>query len=495
MSPSNVSLSSESPLLGPPQHGNAHATRPPLDERSLQQFAAWALAGLGEAEIQLGEPTYLERLLEAGRIAALLDDVDLMVRTAMSCFRGWTLTMGQPVENFISLLEKAVERTRGERTPRHAMLLARLGTELYWKDIEEGYQRGKEAVELARDIGDPTFFARVVATAIYGLITVDSWTEADHLLDEALEALGPRGDPTTRFMLLSNKALVCSQLLDDIAPLHDLARETESLSRRLRAPNFLWQQGIIRTAIELIDGDMEAAEEEAKRTFDMGIANSIPEASPIYVGQLTFIRFVQGRYHEVAEAIAQAASQVATIDAYALGAVQISLSAGMTEQAMQLMAPYLERPFDSYRRDHIWPLTMYLLTESLLLLEAVEPRVKKRFPEVVEVLRPHGELLAFTGSVAQESLNASVGKLLHSLGRFEESERYLLKALARHEGLRAPYITARTRIAMARLYKDWGRPGDKERSLALASQVLGVGLEKGYGGLVEEARSLLALLG
>jgi len=119
-----------------------------------------------------------------------------------------------------------------------------------------------------------------------------------------------------------------------------------------------------------------------------------------------------------------------------------------------------------------------LLTESLLLLEGVEPRVKKRFPELVEVLRPHGELLAFTGSVAQESLNASVGKLLHSLGRFEESERYLLKALARHEGLRAPYITARTRIAMARLYKDWGRPGDKERSLALASQVLGVGLRR-----------------
>ena len=84
-----------------------------------------------------------------------------------------------------------------------------------------------------------------------------------------------------------------------------------------------------------------------------------------------------------------------------------------------------------------------------------------------------------------------LGRLAHGLDRFDEADQWFGEALARHEGLRAPYFVAFTQTAWAALLSDRNQPGDGQRARTLIDAALPVATERGYGYVERDARELL----
>lgn len=472
------------------------AARPPLgstalSDRTVEQMTAWALAGLGEALSQLGEPGYLEKTLQAGRIAASIDDVDSMARAALSGFRGSSSMIGEPVAALIELLRDVVARTEGERTPRRAMLLARLGTELYWSDLEESYHHGLQAVTLARELADPDLFANVVATSCYALLKLDAFATSAHVVDEAIAAARGTGNTTAALLLLHYRMMWIELMMGERDAFEADLQESERLLQQTRASYLVWMQQLAYTIRALLDGDLRLAEERAAHTRRHAVPGQ-PEAGPFHAVTITNIRHMQGRPSELVEIGVNIGQSDNRIDAYRLAAGFEYLTWGRRAEGTALLSADIEREIGDYRRDIIWTTTAYFFSMDLLELSDEHPALKDRLPALIEAMEPYGHMLALTSVSIGECLDHVIGQLLCGIGRFDEAERHLLRALDTHRKLRAPYLVASTNLELASLLARWGRPGDRQRSAQIAAGVVEVATEKGFDGLRRRAQAMLA---
>jgi len=309
-----------------------------LNAKTRMRMKAWALAGFGEALMQLREPGYLDKVLEAGAIAESIDDVDLMARAALSCNRGASSYLGEPMPELIRLLRAIVNRTAEEKTPRRAQLLARLGTELYWSDQEESYQLAMEAVELSRQFADPALFAEVVSIAYYALLHFDHLEESSAILNEAVAAArGVHKEPTLH-LLLYDRMTWHRLMMGDRGGFEADLEETEEIMRSSKGnPHARWYQNLSRTLRALLDGDLPAAEQWAQETHESAIPGD-SYAVPLFVGQMNGIRWIQGRADEVVELLIEVAQLGTLIDAFRLASGVLCIRSNKKEEGKALVA-------------------------------------------------------------------------------------------------------------------------------------------------------------
>jgi tetratricopeptide (TPR) repeat protein len=108
-----------------------------------------------------------------------------------------------------------------------------------------------------------------------------------------------------------------------------------------------------------------------------------------------------------------------------------------------------------------------------------------------ERLLPWQDQFATAHTTLNGGISHYLGLLAQTLGRHDEADDWFAKALELHEAMHAPYFIAVTQAAWAGLLAERDQPGDRQRARALVADALTVAVDRGYGYVERDCRSVL----
>jgi class 3 adenylate cyclase/tetratricopeptide (TPR) repeat protein len=457
----------------------------PLGDRSQR---CELLIGLGEAQLQAGDPEYRRTLLDAAGHAQQLGDTDQICRAVLANSRGWTSQVGGVDAERVQALE-AAEQALPDNDPRRAQVLALLAAELHYAgEPARCRMLVAEAIEIARTAGDPLALAHTLVNACWAIWVPDMLQERKRLTDELAELAQRLNDPWLSFSAAVWRVIVGQEVGDGSQVEPGLA-EMRTLAASAPQPSFLWILLLYECVSTLIQGNLQAAEQWAIQAFEVGTASGEPDAALFFGGQLLNIRYQQGRSGELVEQLVQSLSKPGALSAWRASAAVSLIESGRETEARELA---VAEEFQSVPWDAVWSATVcgWVDVYSRLGLE-------DRAGELYELLVPFSRQIATAGSVVYGSIDGALGTLATILKRYEQAEVHFGAAAEIEGSLGAPLFVARTQTGWARALVARGRSEDLERSRRMLDEAEETAERLGAQGIkrdVAECRDMLAAL-
>ncbi|MFG1686928.1 BTAD domain-containing putative transcriptional regulator [Nonomuraea sp. NPDC049269] len=381
----------------------------------LRQIRALALCG---------DMTAARLLRRQAMDAALpLGDLEITARVAASLavpHKGMARDFTRTAWEIVDVTEKALmELPEGEQTLR-ASLLTTLALELEGSSSpERGRQASLEALELARQSGDPTLLAAALSGRLrqsYDIPAVDTRESIGRELLEVAQRSGQMATQALAHLVL----LECAAARGEFAVADEHAAAADRLARQydLSAPAAVcaWYAG----QRLMIAGDYSGAEraygDAARMTQRAGMLEGRQDLPLI----TTFcLHLVDGRAAETVGLLSEAHRRGAkwTLDAYALALA----SAGHVSDAKAVAAV---RP--PVRPDFLYELAMTWRALAGMLLDD-----RERMIDCYDKLKPFADRIAGagTGVVALWPVALTLGDLAVRLGQPDASRAHYEKAL------------------------------------------------------------------
>jgi tetratricopeptide (TPR) repeat protein len=238
-----------------------------------------------------------------------------------------------------------------------------------------------------------------------------------------------------------------------------------SVANELDDPRERSQATTVRSTIAFMEGRYEDSEQLTNEALALGRESGDYNADLVFYAQGLLRAVDLGRATDVLPLLVDAVDfqGIASITA---GTALCAALAGETEMAREYLDRLMATGFASYPRgaDRLAP-TAFLAHTCTLLgavehAEALSASLNAQGAVAVRV----GPLLGWWGPVAHH-----VGGLYRLLGRLEEAEEQLRKALALEEQIEARPFRARTRAELARvLLTNGSSGGDELRAGAMA---------------------------
>ncbi|HYH51794.1 MAG TPA: hypothetical protein VEG38_19800, partial [Acidimicrobiia bacterium] len=437
------------------------------DAGDLRQ--AELLIAVGEAQRRAGDPAHRETLLDAGRLARHLGDVESCARAALANHSGLFSRYFDVDAERVAALEDALEAVGPSETPVRARLLAALAGELYFVHDERRRALGGEALAVARRLGDPATLAEVLASVWYATSDPTTREERTALVTELSDLARELRDHLLGFhagLALFLTAMQEGDLERADAELENCAR----LADELRQPVLRWRLLYSRATREMAAGRFEAAEclvEEARR---VGEAIGQPDTAYCYDVGIASIRLLEHRLEE-ALAICERRRSVLPF----LGAAAWCHAAiGDAEEAGAIVRSLRSDHFAQVPRDHGWLVTLTFLARASACLgdtEATSGLYELLLPCRDEVVAFH---MGWAGPVASD-----LGLLAASLRRYDEADARFSDAAETLERMASPARLAQVRLEWARTLLTRRQRGDVERAQELVRGALAVTRELG----------------
>ncbi|MCA1845486.1 MAG: AAA family ATPase, partial [Actinobacteria bacterium] len=157
------------------------------------------LVALGDAQRCAGDPAYRETLLEACRLAEAAGDAECGARAALANHRGLFSRMGAVDSERVAALEAALQGLPPGDSPLRARLLALLATELHFAGGARRVELGREAVEMARRLGDDATLSETLAGLWLALWDPAAIEERSRLATELADVTSRLGDRALEF--------------------------------------------------------------------------------------------------------------------------------------------------------------------------------------------------------------------------------------------------------------------------------------------------------
>ncbi|WP_312888266.1 BTAD domain-containing putative transcriptional regulator [Nonomuraea rhodomycinica] len=380
-----------------------------------------------------GDMTAARLLRREAMDAALpLGDLEITARVAASLavpHKGMARDFTRTAWEIVDVTEKALmELPEGEQTLR-ASLLTTLALELEGSSSpERGRQASLEALELARQSGDPVLLAAALSGRLrqsYDIPAVDTRESIGRELLEVAQRSGQMATQALAHLVL----LECAAARGQFAAADQHAAAAERLARQydLSAPAAVcaWYSG----QRLMIAGDYAGAErtyrEAARMTARAGMLEGRQDLPLI----TTFcLHLVDGRAAETVELLAEAHQRGAkwTLDAYALALA----SAGHLADAKAVAAV---RP--PVRPDFLYELAMTWRALAGMLLDD-----RERMVDCYDKLVPFADRVAGagTGVVALWPVALTLGDLALRLGQPDAARDHYTKALEVAERVGVP---------------------------------------------------------
>jgi tetratricopeptide (TPR) repeat protein len=462
-----------------------------LDRRANDEALRCELmVGLGDGQRQTGIAQYRDTLVDAGQLAQSFGSTDLLARAALATSRLLGTAFGSYAADVVALFEAALAATEGEVSSRRARLLAAIATECWsTQRRDEGFDLANEAIELARVLGDDATLCWVASRTDLARRNPANLTERIRFNREVLDTAQRLGDP----VLLWYTAYSCSHSLleagqrEEADEMLDLARE---LAERVAEPFIRWTNASMDTGRAMLAGALEDAEAHAQRAFELGTAGGQPESDvvAIYGAHIMGIRSMQGRDAETIEAVAAAQANLPALPAYRATLAAGYARLGRAEEAFETIADDIAADFDleRYPFDLTWSACMVMVSEVVRELE-LRDAAAVLYPR----LTPFGGNLGNADPAILEVGHHALGRLATVLERYDEADTHFRAAAEFHEGLRAQYLLASTRLEWATMLDRRGGNGDVDRVRELAQQAFGAATNGGYGRIEERASALL----
>lgn len=462
-----------------------------LLERSPQpdeHRRATLLTGLGDAQRQVGDPAHRRTLLDAAHLADDLGDTDTLVRAALANNRGFQSNAAGVVdEQRVAVLQAALNRLGNVITPERALLMATLCVEIMYRSpFAERLALAEEAVEIARQVGDPFTLAEVLTRphnaldTPAGLAIRRQWTaEAATLVDEH--------NPVAHLIV----HLYCAMSALEAADLPTIRRGIAVLQQeaaRIGQPFYDWLAAFHHAWYSILNGDLGEAEQLTAEALRIGTESGEPDAIMIYGAQLLNIRYFQGRLSEMLPLVEQAIIEYPGLPGFRAAQCWATAETGDISRAIELLDRDLEDKF-TVPEDSNWLITHVLWTQA-----AGRSGHSTAAAMLIERLAPwHGQF-ATTGANIFSAVAQALGLATHILARYDEADTWYAEALDIHQRLEAPVLIAQTQATWADLLVDRDRPGDRDQAHKLLDEALPIAVEHGYGFVERDAATVLARL-
>jgi tetratricopeptide (TPR) repeat protein len=239
----------------------------------------------------------------------------------------------------------------------------------------------------------------------------------------------------------------------------------------------------------MVAGQPDKAEEFADRALQLGLDSGQPDALAFYGGQMSRIRFEQGRQGELASLVEQAVTDNPGTPAFRAALAVSHLQAGNDAGALELLEEAASDDFASLPLDYLWLLTLGTYAEVAIELQASRPAQM-----LYDLLEPYGDQIPFITTILVSPIAFYLGGLSWVLGRYDEAESRFADAIeiATRGGMK--YDTAYAQFGLGRVLAARGRPGDIDRARAILQEARDSAVAHGYGAIERRADAELSNL-
>ena len=232
-----------------------------LDEPTDEATRCELLLSLGDAQARGGDPaSWKDTFAQAAEVARNLQAPEELARAALGYGGRFVWFRAGSDRRLVPLLEDAIDALPRD-SPLRARLLARLAGAL--RDQPAAERRAslcREAVELARTLGDPA----TLAHALQGTYSALSWprdTEAWLAMATELTRLGEQTGDAEHAFNGHQHAWGAYMVRGDMGAAESELSQMTALARRLRQPAQLWSLAMSQASRAMFHGDFQEAEE------------------------------------------------------------------------------------------------------------------------------------------------------------------------------------------------------------------------------------------
>ncbi|MGH9010108.1 MAG: hypothetical protein ACRDYF_09720, partial [Acidimicrobiia bacterium] len=442
----------------------------------------------GEAQRCAGDPAYRGTLLDAGRLADEAGDVRCAAQAALANHRGLFSQIGAVDRERVAALEAALQGLPDGDSPLRARLLASLATELHFASATRRVELAREAVAMARRLGDDATLAEALASLWLALWDPAFIEERSRLTTELSEVTARLGDRALEFRAGMWEFFTASEAGDmerADAGLDVCCRVADELGQ----PVLRWRATFLRGHRAFAAGRFDEVERLTEETLRLAEATGQPDSLGHTNGPRGVLRILQGRPEEAPELLTAATEQSPGTAVYRAGRAWAYAEAGCLDEAAADVADIRGNDFAELRRDFAWICTMGMLARACARLGDTDGAA-----ELSALLLPYRDSCvvvqtAWLGPVAHD-----LGLLAATLGNHAEADAHFAAAEAMEERIGARGALIHTRL-------EWGRsllrrrPADTGRAIPLLDAALDGAHELGLVALEPRIAALRAEAG
>ncbi len=401
------------------------------------------LVRLGDAQHRSGAPEAFDTLEQGAELARRSGADQALIRAAIAADRGF-MRLDNRASEYLAMVEAAVAVADPADIATYARLLALLSQSvIYTPDVERRLGLAHQALDLANDHDDPTLLARIAAPVLYALWAPDSRDLRTQVAARAVESAEASGDPGLVFSAYVAAYNVAIESADHVTAARSLAKIRSSVSS-LGTPFLRWTAG----HYDVFDATMAAkfAEAEAIATanLDLGMQIAAPDAFTFFAGQLFVIGTFAGRHDELFPLVEQAAIENPGVLAFKLAYGVICDAVGRDDDARAILHEGMAHGFAELPVDNFW--TTSIIGYSVIAIQLEDATAAT---QLLPLILPFANGVAFNGITSQGPIAAYVGKLASLVGLHDVAEENLLLAIEIATAFGWTYHRATTLFALA----------------------------------------------
>jgi DNA-binding CsgD family transcriptional regulator len=390
---------------------------------------------------------------DAAEMARQLGDPERIADAALAVGDAAPVWSTDP--QLVALLERALDKIDERDQRRGARLLARLAQAAYYSAPTDR-RRGltKQALALAHAARDDTTLASVLAAqhvALWGPADVEERLAIAGELVAVAERLGDQE------LALQGHAWRLVDLLEigDVAAA-DIAISTHArLARDLGQPLHVRDSALWAATRALLDGRFDDAARESQRALALGRRAGDPHAEMFWWAQRYWLVLEQdastGDMRVLLETYQVQAARYPHVPAWQAKIALLHARLGDQQAAAALAAQLSAERFAELPRDAVWVAGLYYLAEVTAFLGD-----HTQAGPLYELLLPFAARLVVVDRalLCLGSISRVLGLLAALLADRTKATQHLRDALAKHEGMGARPLAARTQLDLARLLRD-----------------------------------------
>ncbi|MEA2411693.1 MAG: eukaryotic-like serine/threonine-protein kinase, partial [Thermoleophilaceae bacterium] len=454
---------------------------PTPDCRHVELLLKLAHAQTRAAEGHLAKDHYRRAAL----LARELDDHELFAEAAEG-LSGWA-EVGVVDHEAIGLIEEALALLGECDSTVRARLLARLAIAVYFVSDDRREELAREAVAMARRVGDPATLAFALNDAHFVLHGPTSGQYRVDLASELIEVAEKAGDHE---LAIEARGLRLMDLLE-AGRIEEVDREVPIYDREateLRQPNYK-RYALIRLAMkELLGGRFENVERLLARFSPETARHGLEPNTLQAFGVVSFaLRRDQGQLEGMEDSFREFVDQYPAVPGWRAGLAVLYMELDRTDEARREFELLAEDDFAILPEDANWVTSLALLSEVAAYLNDV-PRAQWLYDHLLPYAKRN--IVVGGGWTCHGNAERFLGLLAHSLGRYEAADRHFRAARRANASIGAHPLVAAGRFEHARLLVDRAAAGDRDRANALLGQALETAYDLGMRALVDRALAL-----
>jgi tetratricopeptide (TPR) repeat protein len=354
----------------------------------------------------------------------------------------------------VGLLEEALETAPADDVATSARLLARLSVELYYADPARARELSALAVERARGADDPAALAAALNARRVALWAPHHADERLAVAGEMVSAAQAAGD---REAVLQGRNWRVVDLLE-LGRVGEAAAEIdayEALADAVALPHFRWYVPLWRGTLAVLAGRWQEAEELAERALALARQADDPNGRMFVEIQRHHSLHGQRRLREMGRRrLVEGAAASAAPAEWLVNLAMIDAATGATEEARRLVS--------ELARDGGSALTMNVNWHAACVLAdaAVVVGDREAGATLYGLLEPHARLFPLIARAVAclGSAEYYVGCLAGLLGRHDEAEARLRRAVDENERAGAGPAVVAALLRLGETLADRGRP-------------------------------------